>query len=446
MQQYKYIDLDKMEERLKELELELRDIQLSSPNYIPSSKNAYLKIYDIGREIYDITRGENAVVLNRAGQAQVAYICRNIKNRGRASHWTDFLDNATEYNSGWEKVLPCFIRNNRIDEYFAINKYQATRLNDSVNNLVGHYAMSPAHSNGGFNASYDGSIAEHDRVNALTPPTVMPDFMNDFVADQHLVTWDEWAYVLLMLKEYGFEPLGNANGGYDINGGYGQPANYVYNYTNLNRPQTLNGTGPRTWRHNGKMTGIADICGNCRDILAGTSVNSGYFEFIDFRTTSGTLTASQLNSSSNLWKRIKSTDGTFIAPADVTGDVKAYCVDFATTPTANSGTAHLISDTITHRDAGFYGYVRAESVTIKEGLRKDPKLEMLGVIPFKTSPLLGAQYMRNADGSRFIRNVGGTWYDGGIARSGYVIGDNAFGDSGVCIGVRSASRPKTLMS
>ena len=71
---------------------------------------------------------------------------------------------------------------------------------------------------------------------------------------------------------------------------------------------------------------------------------------------------------------------------------------------------------------------------------------MLGVIPFKTSPLLGAQYMRNADGSRFIRNVGGSWSDGGYARSGFVGGDYTFGYSNHGIGVRSASRPKTLMS
>lgn len=463
MMQFKHIPLKKMEERLIQLETRIRDIHLSSDNYIPDSQAKYMELYDIAREIYDITEGENAVVFDKLGRAHVMYIFRAKDGLESADFWGDDLSKTTEFNSSWKDVLPCFIRNGRTEPMFAVAKYQCTRVNGATNIPVSLYGVSPAHSGGGFTVSYNGATAAFDGVNDGSFPSHMPLFLQDKASDIHMITWDEWAYILLQCKKNSFEPYGNSNYGLSTQG-YGIKAQYQY--SNYRFVQTLNGTGPRKWRHNGKMTGLADICGNCNEIISGVSINDGYFELIDFRSTSGNLTSSELGGGSNLWKRIRAmsseytwqslTDdqkekyGAFIDPStvgteDTDGEtIKAYCIDFEN-EVANYSQPHFISDSITHYSDTYYSSTSAKNVEVKEGLRLDPKLQMIAAIPFVSEGLSGKQFLKTASGQRFEWLAGGYWSSGSSARPGCVIANSLLSFSSSIIGCRPASRIKELI-
>ena len=438
-----YKNLDRVEEELIKLEMEVTEICLKGTGLVPATAKDYYRLNDIRKRIEDLTDGENTIHFNRRGQPEVMYRVTADSNK---EMWleglADTLSGVSSSMSGSKHPFPAFQRNNKIRESFYVAKYPFSAVYTSntvhINYAVGLYGLAPAHSGGGFTVSYDGICEELDAINSATLPSHFPSSMNDLVHKKQMPTWDEYGYLRIQMSRRAFEPYGNQVTGADEKGNLGKPAPYLYN--NDYWPHTLNGTGPRTWRHNGKFTGISDLTGGCIEPSGGLFVKNGIIQLIDFTSVSVPLTKANMSSSSSYLKAVSTESGEYIDPSTVDGaTVKAYCVDFESAPTASSQTPTIISDSIVNRDAGFYGNVNAKDVELKEGVNSNWKIETAGYLPFKSNPLSGRQYLRNADGSSFYAGLFGYWSSGSAARGSYLDGYSGTSYAGSYRGGRSAS-------
>ena len=438
-------NLDYVEKRVLELEQEVTDIHLRGENLIPSSKTDYLRLDEIRKEIEDLTDGENTLIGNMAGQFEPMYTIEPKEGEQFLNYWSDELTGVSATKTGDKQVLPCFARNNHVRKSFHVNKYKMCAVytnsgTSHTNYPIGLYNMSPAHSGGGFNVSYDGVVTKLNEVNNSTFPSYMPSSMQDWCKKKHLITWDEYSYLCLLAKKYAFEPLGDTNQCADTKGVMGTPADYRQLDGGIYKVRMArNGSGPNYWRHNGKYTGIASLVGGCRTMLAGVKVKNGVIQVIDFTSTDGVLTPADLKDSGTLWKAISTADGSLIDPATIDGStVKAYCVDFKEAPTADSQKATYISDEILIR-SNYYGVVAAKNVELKEGLSSCYLMELIGYLPFKNGGLAGNQFLKNQDGASFVAIVGGNWLSGSGAGLRSVYGNYGFGGAYYSIGALSAS-------
>ena len=440
-----YRDLDYVEMRVLEIETELTAIHLKYSDLIPKDKFDFLRIDDLRKEIEDVTGGENTIRFNPRGQAEPMYVFRMDGDNAYFSSWEDELTGGDTY-----AVLPNWIRNGHTRRTMLVNKYKcgAIYANGSnsthTNHALGLYGLSPAHSSGGFTVSESGVLGEMDDLNAATLPADFPSALTEYVMKKHCITWDEYGFICLMAKRYGWEPTGNITYGKDSAGRKGEPADYLYN----NRyPHTRVGTGPRQWRHNGKVTGIADLCGLLYTIVSGARVSSGVIQLVDFTSGSGNLSAAEIGVSGTLYKAISAPDGAYIDPSTIgttsgEGDsattVKAYSIDLSAVPTASGQNLSLISDEINIRDGGYYTTSSHASQAIKEGLSSHWKLELAGYMPFANGGLGGTHYFRNTDGSVFAELVGGDWSNS-LGRLRLLYGSYGFSSTGYPIGALLAS-------
>ncbi len=442
-------DLDYVEKRIIEIEKEVTRLQVQSDGTIGcTTKDDFLRLKVLKDEYEDLTEGENVLMFNPSGVMEPLYVVHPEAGQQYENYWASELENVLSSLTTYKDVLPCFKRNGKADTRFYVNKYKCVKIytdgTSGTNHAVGLYGMSPAHSGGGFSVSYTGSISAIDAVNAGTPPSSFPDSFSDFIKKKHMITWDEYAFLCLLATKYRFNPYGDTSRGADTLGNLGEPAEYFYNSSSEGYdeyPHTKTGTGPRSWRHNGKFTGIADLVGGVRTIIAGVRVSSGIIEAIDFTETDGTLSASDVGTDSTLWRAISTEDGSFIDPSTVDGNtVKAYCIDMASELTNYAG-AHVISDEITIRSGDYYTNEYNYNITWKEGLRKDKTVQLLGYAPFSGDfNLSGGQYLKNNDGSIWTNIAGGYWYNGPYAGLRCVGGSVVFSGTHSTVGLLLASR------
>ena len=454
-----YKNLDYVEKRVLELEQELTDICLigwtdsaSVWHFGPPSADAYARVDAIRRELEDITDGENTILFTPDGVPEPMYVYTPKDGEEYLGAWTTYLENTgAASRTSTKEVIPTFLNKGRKKERLYINKYKCSAIySDDTNhtNLIyGMYNMAPAHSSGGFTVSYTGVTQKLDSLNAASLPPHFPSALKKYVHRKHLMTWSEYGWLCLKFaSDLSFNPSGNTNYGADTSGRLASPAPYRYSIDKYN-PHTMNGTGPREWRHNGKFTGIADLVGGCRGIISGVKIKNGIIMVIDFtQQEKDSLSSADLADSSELWKAISVADGSLIDPATIDGEtVKAYCIDMAQEMTSNSG-AFLISDEITIRDGGFYTSVNNNDVEFKEELRKEWKVQFIGLAPFSDGiQLNGSQYMRNADNAVFALIPWGYWSASGSAGPRYVFGNDSFGTAYYSIGALLASDTQSLV-
>ena len=430
------MNLDKVEARILEIEREVTDIQLKGYTDSgevwrigPSSVMDCVRLNDLRRELEDITDGENTLHVNHRGQFHP--VCRIPLEAGKGWYrdWADHLTRNADTQAN--KVIAPFMRNGIVRKEFFVDKYKLSAIytaqggSSHTNYSVGLYGMAPAHTGGGFTVSYNGTVDEVAALNSATLPPFFPSSMLDLVHDKHMITWDEYGYLCLLMMDQGWQCTGNSSQGRDTSGRSGVAAPYQYAGYN---PHTLNGSGPRQWRHNGRFTGVADLVGGCRVILSGVKVGGGMIQQIDFASL-GDMTAADLKDTGTHWQAISTTgEGYVDVPTVEAGGAPSgvYCIDFTETPTASSQKATMISDTVTIRDQSYYGAVAQSAVTLKGGLTSDWRLELAVLYPFKSGALDGTQFLRNAEGTSFVLLAGGDWGSGADAGPGYLSGDSAF--------------------
>jgi len=88
--------------------------------------------------------------------------------------------------------------------------------------------------------------------------------------------WD-WAAILHWCMANGFQPRGNTNHGRHHSSRH-ETGTMENNRTPGNQhtnTRILNGTGPASWRHDGTMSGISDLVGNCSEWMSGFKLVNG---------------------------------------------------------------------------------------------------------------------------------------------------------------------------
>lgn len=451
-----YKNLDYVEKRVLELEQEITDICLigwtdsSGWHFGPPSSDAYARVDAIRRELEDITDGENTILFTPDGVPEPIYVYTPKDGEEYLGAWTTYLENTGASKTGTKEVIPTFLNKGRKKERLYINKYKCSAIytddTNHTNLIYGMYNMAPAHSGGGFTVSYTGVTQKLDSINAASLPPHFPSSLKKYVHRKHLMTWSEYGWLCLKFaSDLSFNPSGDTNYGADTAGRMASPA--PYKYDNQYRPHTMNGTGPREWRHNGKFTGIADLVGGCRGIISGVKIKNGIIMIIDFtQQEKDSLSSAELADSSSLWKAISVADGSLIDPATIDGEtVKAYCIDMLQEMTSNTG-GFQISDEILIRDGGYYTSVDNAEVEFKEGLRKEWKIQFIGLVPFSDGiALVGRQYMRNADNAAFVLIPWGAWGSSSIAGPRCVYGTDSFGGAYGSLGALLASDTQSLV-
>ena len=452
-----YKNLDYVEKRVLELEQEITDICLigwtdsdSVWHFGPPSSDAYARVDAIRRELEDITDGENTILFTPDGVPEPMYVYTPKNGEEYLGAWTTYLENTGASKTGAKEIVPTFLNKGYKKRKLYFNKYKCSAIysddSNHTNLIYGMYNMAPAHSNGGFTVSYTGVTQKLDSLNAASLPPHFPSALKKYVHRKHLMTWSEYGWLCLKFaSDLSFNPSGNTNYGADPSGRLASPA--PYKTSNYN-PHTMNGMGPREWRHNGKLTGIADLVGGCRGIISGVKIKNGIVMIIDFtQQEADSLSSADLADSSSLWKAISVADGSLIDPATIDGEtVKAYCIDMLQELTASGTGSHQISDEILIRDGGYYDSMDNADVEFKEGLRKEWKIQFIGLVPFSDGiALVGRQYMRNADSAVFVLILWGSWYSGSDAGPRCVNGSNSFGNAGYSFGALLASDTQSLV-
>ena len=184
----------------------------------------------------------------------------------------------------------------------------------------------------------------------------------------HMMTNAEWAAIALWCWKNGTMPRGNNNWGRDIGSPWevargvdgGTPGDASGN------GRHYTGSGPASWRHNGQSSGIADLNGNVWEWTGGLRLNNGEIQVL--ANNDAADNTKDQSRTSTLWKAIKASDGTLVAPGTA-GTLKYDATG------ANGTGGNVLSDTVTSRSGNVdeddlvNGTSQAmESMGLKEGL------------------------------------------------------------------------------
>ncbi|MEG2001303.1 MAG: SUMF1/EgtB/PvdO family nonheme iron enzyme, partial [Evtepia sp.] len=98
----------------------------------------------------------------------------------------------------------------------------------------------------------------------------------------HLHTNALWAAIQNWCYKNNTVPHGNASYNKDANHEHGIPT-YKYDSSGMEKVgRTATGSGPETWYHNYDTTGIADLCGNVWEWVAGFRLVNGEIQIIPY--------------------------------------------------------------------------------------------------------------------------------------------------------------------
>lgn len=190
---------------------------------------------------------------------------------------------------GTQEVLPWWIMDGVEKEVIWVSKY--------INVVVNDRAYSLPMKDPKCNINFDTALAACRRKGE----------------GWHLNQNGVFAAINLWCQRNGFIPRGNTNWGKSYVKAYENGiTTYVdTNYTDGRGGRTATGSGPITWNHDGSPAGIADLCGNCWEWVAGMRIVNGEIQIIPY----GNSMKSDCNmgADSTEWKAIKP-DGSLVEP------------------------------------------------------------------------------------------------------------------------------------
>ena len=182
----------------------------------------------------------------------------------------------------------------------------------------------------------------------------------------HMMTNAEWAAIALWCWKNGTMPRGNNNWGRDIGSPWevarrvdgGTPGDASGN------GRHYTGSGPASWRHNGQSSGIADLNGNVWEWTGGLRLNNSEIQVLA-NNDAADNTKNQ-SRTSTLWKAIKASDGTLVAPG--TAGTLKYDATGANGTGGNNAAVTSRSGNVDEDDQVNGTSQAMESMGLKEGL------------------------------------------------------------------------------
>lgn len=119
-----------------------------------------------------------------------------------------------------------------------------------------------------------------------------------------------WGALMLWCNRNNHLPRGNTNWDRSYEKGYEKGVN-TYVDGSHGGGRTATGSGPVTWYHDGSPAGIADLCGNVWEWVAGLRIVGGEIQIIPYGNCM--RADCDMSADSTEWKAIKP-DGTFVNP------------------------------------------------------------------------------------------------------------------------------------
>lgn len=224
----------------------------------------------------------------------------------------------------------------------------------------------------------------------------------------HLITNAEWSAIALSCYKNNTQPLGNTYYGRSSEDAtqFGRRSDGVDASAGITTgsARTLTGSGPVSWRHNGKYNGISDLSGNVWEWNSGMRLLNGEIQII--ADNNAAKLAIDLGATSAEWKAIDGATGNLVTP-DGSGTT------VGTVKFAASGTADY---TLVISSGGAFGAMTNPSTTKPVSAAALNKLKALGLFP-----LVSGSANFGADGFWYnlaIESIpfrGGSWNNGAAA-------------------------------
>ena len=121
-----------------------------------------------------------------------------------------------------------------------------------------------------------------------------------------------WGAIMLWCNRNNFLPRGNTDYGRSYEKQYENGVEVDFRATGASGGnRTATGSGPVTWNHDGSPSGIADLCGNVWEWVAGLRIVYGEIQIIPYGNSM--KADCDMSSNSAEWKAIKP-DGSFVDP------------------------------------------------------------------------------------------------------------------------------------
>lgn len=153
----------------------------------------------------------------------------------------------------------------------------------------------------------------------------------------HMMTNAEWAALALRTWKDGTVPQGNSYYGRSVADAtqYGRRVDGLDAAAGITTgiPLILTGSGPVSFRHNGKYNGISDLIGNSKTMLQGARLVYGELQIIPNNDSAATNISTN---EATLWKAIDARTGDLITPNGL-GSTQ-YAVRFSNTSTTDAYT------------------------------------------------------------------------------------------------------------
>lgn len=240
------------------------------------------------------------------------------------------------------------------------------------------------------------NIIKHERAYSL--PMVDPKASLDFDAalaacrkkgnGWHLNQNGVFAALTLWSQKNKTVPRGNTNYGKCYTHAHERGIT-TYKYQNYGGGRTATGSGPTTWYHDHSPAGIADLCGNVWEWVAGFRLYNGEIQIIPYGNSMKSTCS--MAAGSTEWKAIKP-DGSLVAP----GTAGTLKVDLKT-----AGGAPQIGISLTNVSSGdqwpslpFKDLAAASGVSI-------PKILIaMGMFPESSATYGGDRFYARNDGER----------------------------------------------
>lgn len=332
-----------------------------------------------------LSGGKNTVILDDIGMPSIMVPVPKMK-------YSDLI------TGGTQDTLPAFIVGGGEIPVVYASKYQNIVVNDR--------AYSLAYKDPRANITFDAALAACRKKGA----------------GWHLQTNALWGALVNWCYKNGTPPHGNSN--YGAAYGYAHekavPSMALDGSGRVQR--TATGSGPVTWYHDHTGSGIADLCGNVWEWVAGLRTVYGEIQIIPY--ANAMMADCDMSETSTEWKAIKP-DGSLVDPG-TSGTLKfdyiSNKITISTSVTTSSGSVNTALKDI----------AAASGVTIPQ------LLVALGLAPDSAFTYGGDMvYVNPAEAERFP-DRGAGWYHTSNAGVGALYLNNPRGVSGANLGFRAA--------